>query len=206
MEDKKKNQKKPGMEIKLLKDRIEELEKLAFEHKKLEEELRESKQTFEAIFDGAIDGLLLADLDTRKFSIGNRRICEMLGYELDEIKKIGFDDIHPKDALPHVLEQIGKQAAGKITVAKDLPVKRKNGSIFYADIAASPLQIGGKPFLLGIFRDITERKKAEEKLKKSEERRALSGFSRNNQRYDLGGGQKRRIYLYQPENQKLDGI
>lgn len=155
------------MEIKLLKDRIEELEKLFFEHKKMEEELRESKQRFEAIFDGAIDGLLLADLDTRKFNIGNRRICEMLGYELDEIKKIGFDDIHPKDALPHVLEQIGKQVAGKITVAKDLPVKRKNGSIFYADIAASPLQIGGKPFLLGIFRDITERKKAEEERKKT---------------------------------------
>ena len=94
----------------------------------------------------------------------------MLGYELDEIKKIGFDDIHPKDALAHVLEQVRKQVAGEITVAKDLPVKRKNGSIFYADIAASPLQIGGKPFLLGIFRDITERKKAEEEREKTLQR------------------------------------
>src|SRR4030042_3614464 len=167
MKEKKKNQKKPATETKLLKDRIEELEKLAFDRKKMEEELRESKQRFEAIFDGAIDGLLLADLDTRKFNIGNRRICEMLGYEPDEIKTIGFDDIHPKDALPHVLEQVGKQVAGEITIAEDLPVKRKNGSIFYADIAGSPLQIGGQPFLLGIFRDITERKKAEEETKLS---------------------------------------
>jgi len=94
----------------------------------------------------------------------------MLGYELDEIKKIGFDDIHPKDALAHVLEQVRKQVAGEITVAKDLPVKRKNGSIFYADIAASPLQIGGKPFLLGIFRDITERQKTEEEKRQANEK------------------------------------
>jgi diguanylate cyclase (GGDEF)-like protein/PAS domain S-box-containing protein len=198
MEVKKKNQKKPVIKIKLLKDRIKELEKLGLERKKMEEELRESKQRFEAIFDGAVDGLLLADLDTRKFNIGNRRICEMLGYERDEIKQIGFDDIHPKDALPHVLEQIGKQVAEKITVAKDLPVKRKNGSIFYADVAASPLRIGGKPFLLGIFRDTTERKKAEEDLRKSEERfRALAETSSDM----IWEVDKNRVYTY--INQKI---
>lgn len=40
MKEKKKNQKSPAMEIKLLKDRIKELEKLSFERKKAEEELR----------------------------------------------------------------------------------------------------------------------------------------------------------------------
>ena len=51
-----------------------------------------------------------------------------------------------------------------------MPVKRKDGSVFYADINASPIIINGKPCLLGVFRDVTERKRAEEKLIKQKEK------------------------------------
>lgn len=150
--------------------------------RKSEVKQRESEQRFKILFEEANDGLLLADTKTRMFYMCNRALSEMLGYEPDEIKKIRIDDIHPKNALPFVLDQVRKQVAKEISIAENLPVKRKNGSIFYADIAASPLLIGGKACLLGIFRDITERKKAEESLRISEERYRLL-FERN-----LAGG------------------
>ena len=58
-----------------------------------------------------------------------------------------------------------KQVKGEKALAEDLPVLRKDGSIFYADISAAPAIIGGVHCILGIFRDITERKQAEEERK-----------------------------------------
>jgi PAS domain S-box-containing protein len=146
---------------------IDNLNREITDSKKMGEELRESEQIFKTLFEGAIDGMLLANIETRKFYMCNRAMSEMLGYEPDEMKRIGIDEIHPKDALLHVLEQVRKLAAKEITIAENLPVKRKNGSVFYADIAGSPLQVGGKPCLLGIFRDITERKRVEEALRET---------------------------------------
>ncbi len=132
------------------------------ERKKAEEELR-------FIFENMIDGVLLADENTKKFYIGNRMICSMLGRGPDEIKNLGVSDIHPEEDLPYVLESFDKQARGEITLAKDIPVKRKDGSVFYADVNSTPVSISGKTYLMGVFRDMTERKKAEHELKERQE-------------------------------------
>jgi len=134
------------------------------------EELNEEKEKLQIIFDSANDGILIADIESKKFYTGNKAICRMLGYSLDEIKNLNVLDIHPKKDLPYVLGQFKLQAIKKIDLAKNMPVKRKDGSIFYADINSSPIRISGKSYLLGIFRDITEKKKAEEKLRASEEK------------------------------------
>jgi PAS domain S-box-containing protein len=131
------------------------------------EALRESEEKFKAIFDNASDGILLADLITKKFAVANKTMCEMLGYSEDELKKLSVNDIHPKEDLPYVLSQFEKQAKKEIALAKDIPAKRKDGRVFYADINSMPVKFGGKTYLAGIFRDITERRKAEEELKKS---------------------------------------
>ena len=136
------------------------------ERKRAEESLRESEQALRAIFDGALDGILVADVGTRKFLTANTAICSMLGYTHEEIVGISVSDIHPKQDLPHAIEQFEGQLGGKTPTASIVPMMRKDGSVFYAEIKAAPIRLGGKECLMGIFRDITERKAAEAKIKR----------------------------------------
>jgi PAS domain S-box-containing protein len=129
-----------------------------------EKALHDSEEKFHAIFDGALDGIVLADAETRRFATGNPAFCRMVGYSPEEIPRIGVSDIHPQQDLPHVIEQFKKLSRGEIQLAANIPVKRKDGSVFYADIKGSPVSFGGKPYLMGIFRDISERKQAESRL------------------------------------------
>jgi PAS domain S-box-containing protein len=158
------------------------------EHKRMEDELRrhrddlqglvyeqleaikETSSRFRTLFEEASDGILIADPDTRRFSMCNNAITKMLGYSREELLGMSVDDIHPKESLPHVLEQFRRQSTGEIRLAENLPTRRKDGSVFFADVTVSHLMLDGKKTLLGSFRDITVRKKAEEDIARSEER------------------------------------
>ncbi len=107
--------------------------------KRTDDRLNESEQTFKTIFDNAADGILLADVETKKFYMGNNIICQMLGIDREEINDLGVMGIVPEQNLPYVLEQFEKQARGEIKLAKDIPVKRKNGGVFFANINAFPI-------------------------------------------------------------------
>ena len=131
--------------------------------------LLHSDQTFKTIFNNAGDGIILVDIESKKFRAANKMLSRMTGYSSEEIINLGVKDIHPKESLPYVFGQFEKQAKGVMTLAVNIPVKRKDRSVFYADINSVQTTIHGKKYLLGIFRDITERKLAEEKLRFSEE-------------------------------------
>lgn len=140
------------------------------EYKRTEKSLKESEERFKAIFDNAADGILLADSESKKLYMANKVFCQMLGYRLEEIKKLKVSDIHPRKQLTYIVKQFEKQTRKEITLALDIPLQRKDGSVFYADVNAFPVTLDGKTYLMGIFRDITERRLAEEKLKESEQR------------------------------------
>jgi PAS domain S-box-containing protein len=128
-------------------------------------QVEESENKFRALFENMADGVLVADIVTKKFKLVNNMICKMLGYKQKELMKLGVLDIHPREDLTHVIEQFEKIARKEISMPTNIPVKRKDGSIFYADINATLLTLSGKEYLMGVFRDITERKKAEEELR-----------------------------------------
>ena len=143
------------------------------ERKGLEIELRESESRFRTMFEGAQDGILVVDVETKRFVNANPTMCAMTGYELDELLAMGITDFHPQADLPHVQEQFEKQVRGESVVALDIPVLRKDGNIFPANISVSPMEINGRLFMVGFFRDITERKKIDKQLQQSHKMEAI---------------------------------
>ena len=85
------------------------------------------------------DGMLVADIETKRFFTANAAMVRMLGYSDAELRSLSVKDIHPQADLPFVLEQFEGLAEGKIQVSEDIPVLRKDGSVFYATVTSSKL-------------------------------------------------------------------
>lgn len=147
----------------------EELEAKIAENQRTQQALSESEAMLRTIFDSLQDGIILAEAGSRRFRMVNSSICRMLGYSVDELLKVGVEGIHPENDLPYVMTQFERLAKGEIGLAHNLPMKRKNGTVFYADVNTGPMVVGGIPCLVGVFRDITERKQQEQALRDSEE-------------------------------------
>lgn len=138
------------------------------ERKKKEMLFDDVQTKFKIIFDAASDGMLLARNNDGKFFSVNKKICEMTGYTEQELLKLSISDIHPVDQLPYVFDQVKKLISREISYVSDLPVQKKDKSLFYVDISVAPVTLSGEKYLIGLFRDIMERKKVEEKLYQSE--------------------------------------
>jgi PAS domain S-box-containing protein len=138
------------------------------------EALQDSESRFHAIFSGVQDGVLLADGKSRRFVDANPAMCAMLGYGRNELLSLALKDIHPEPDLAHVLDTFEKLACGDLLVAQNLPMLRKDGSVFSVDISVAPIVLNDRRYVAGFFRDITERKLAQKALLESEQRLVLA--------------------------------
>lgn len=130
--------------------------------------LNESEALFRAIFDNATDGISLVEVEGTKILLGNAAFCQMLGYTPNEIKGMLVQAIHPEEELIAIMSEFMRLAGQKGGLAENIPVKRKDGHVFIADITVAYLEIGGKRYQAGFFRDVTERKQTERLLRQRE--------------------------------------
>lgn len=130
-----------------------------------ERALVESEQRFRAVFDHGSDGILVADPEDGTFLLANRVMCELLGYSREELLDLRVADIHPPEHLPAVEAEFEKHRRGEAELAHELPLMRKDGSVFFAELASSLVEVHGGKYVIGMFRDLTERRRAaQEKL------------------------------------------
>ncbi len=131
-------------------------------------EMRESEKRYRTLFEDASEGILIADIETKKFRYANPAICKMLGYSSQEILQIGVIDIHPKECREYVISEFEVQARGEKSLTQNIPCLHKDGSIIYADFCTSLIIIDGIECNVGFVTDITERKQAETAIFESE--------------------------------------
>jgi len=112
--------------------------------------------------------MILVDAASRRFLMCNKSICKMLGYTEKEMCALGISKIHPVKELPHIAETFKDIVDGASNFVEDIPMKKKDSTIFYADISATLISLMGRKHILGSFRDVTERKSIEAALQISE--------------------------------------
>lgn len=119
------------------------------------------------------DGLLIADATSRRFVYANDSACRMLGYSEPELLHVRLDDLHPPSELPKIAELFEHSAASRSGHRVELACLRKDGSTFFAELVGRVRELGGHLCLIGFFRDVTDRTRAQQALAESEYRYRL---------------------------------
>ncbi len=129
----------------------------------------QEKEKFRIIFEFAPDPYYLSD-PKGEFLDGNRATERITGYSKEEIIGKSFLKLNllPKNQLPTAAALLAENALGRPTGPDEFTLIRKDGSEIEVEISTHPVHIAGRPVVLGIARDITERKQAEKALIDSE--------------------------------------
>jgi len=137
------------------------------EQKAAEAALRASEARFRAIFEQASDGVVLYDARTREMVEFNDKATQIVGYPRDEFAKITIPDIEAVESPEEVAVHVGRivEQGGDIF---DTRLRTKGGAVRDVQVSARPITLGGRSFVLAIWRDVTEQRRAEEALRVAE--------------------------------------
>jgi PAS domain S-box-containing protein len=140
----------------------------------LEKELMQAKDTLMAserkyrkLFDLANDAIFVADAETGYLTYANKKAQELIGMPFEKIIKMHQSQLHPKEDAEKYRKIFEHHIQNGTDISEDTFVINKDKKKVPVEISASVTEIGGKRFIQGIFRDISDRKQIEKQLKTS---------------------------------------
>jgi PAS domain S-box-containing protein len=158
-----------------LENRVKVLEKEAVWRKQAEEALRDSEEKFRSIFRAERDAIMVFDDETYRVIEANDATFDLYGYTKVEFLKLTPVDI---SAEPEETYKAVKKIVAHLPIDEydllERKHKRKDGTIFLAEISTSSFILGGRNMICYIVRDVTKRVRAKEALRESEEKLARS--------------------------------
>jgi two-component system sensor histidine kinase/response regulator len=161
----------------------EELAKEIAERKKAEETLRVSEHRFRTMADTM--PAMVAIFQGTGHAYVNPMSMAIMGYSREELLNLGFIDyVHPEFRQTVMQRSIARQRGEKVESRYEIRLIAKNGRDLWVDFSATPIEYDGKPAILGIAIDITQRKVMEQALRTAMEEaeaasRAKSTFLAN---------------------------
>ncbi len=135
---------------------------------KAEEALKESEHRFREMFRRHDAVMLLIDPENGCIVDANKAAEKFYGYDLSQLRLMTIQQINMLGP-----EEVGREREKAITEERNyfvFPHRMANGHVRTVEVHSSPIDFGGRRLLFSIIHDITQRKKAEQELRQSEER------------------------------------
>jgi len=167
---KKKVQQELIEKIKKLTKEIETLKKSEAKHKQVERLLKESEEKYKTLVEHSLSGITIGQGMPLKTVFANPALSHITGYSINEILSFSYEElkllIHPDDRelfFNRYKELLLDEK--RSVVPQEYRVIRKDGSTRWVDTFAIKIEYQGKPAVQAIFKDITEKKRAEASLR-----------------------------------------
>ncbi len=145
------------------------------ERKRVEEALRSSEENFRTIIDSVNDALFVHDIETAEILQVNRRAIEMYGIRNEELSTLDYQRLcmdEPPFTTEEAMRHFRRAVDEGFHVFEWLTAGLR-GRRFWVEMSLRRALIGGRERLLAVVRDITDRKRAEEELARSQKLESL---------------------------------